>query len=108
MDNATCHTATLTKLFMEKVGCSPIFITPTNSRANGLAERYIGTLKEMIHKTAYNYQKSWHKYLDLILWALREIPQAGTGVPPWVLAFGHLPRGPCAILKDVWEMMNCR
>jgi hypothetical protein len=58
MDNATCHTATLTKLFMEKVGCSPIFITPTNSRANGLAERYIGTLKEMIHKTAYNYQKS--------------------------------------------------
>jgi hypothetical protein len=56
----------------------------------------------MIHKTAYNHQKSWHKYLDFILWALRESPQAGTGVPPWVLAFRRLPKGPCATLKDVW------
>lgn len=102
LDNATCNTAKLTRLLMEKMGCSPIFITPTNSRANGLAERYIGSLKEMIHKMAYDRKRSWHQYLDYILWALREIPQAGTGVSPWMLAFGHVPRGPCAVLKDAW------
>jgi hypothetical protein len=89
MDNATCHTATIDQVIHGKDGMFAGSLSrPTNSRANGLAERYIGTLKEMIHKTAYNHQKSWHKYLDLILWVLREIPQAGTGVPPWVLAFG--------------------
>lgn len=102
MDNASCNTAKLTRLLMERMGCSPIFITPTNSRANGLAERYIGTIKELIHKVACDKQKSWWKYLDLIMWALREVPQSSSATPPWMLAFGHLPRGPCAILKDHW------
>jgi len=25
-----------------------------------------------------------------------------TGVPPWVMVFGHLPRGPISILKESW------
>jgi hypothetical protein len=102
MDNASCNTAKLTKELFSVMGCSPIFITPTNSRANGLAERCIGTLKELIHKTAIDHQKQWHRYLDMILWAIREVPQTSTGIPPWTLAFGYLPRGPCAILKDSW------
>ena len=102
LDNATCHSAKLTRLLMERMGCSPIFITPTNSRGNGIAERYIGVVKEMIHKVACDKQKSWFKYLDLIMWCLREVPQSSTGLPPWLLAFGHLPRGPCAILKEFW------
>jgi hypothetical protein len=102
MDNASCNTAKLTKELFSVMGCSPIFITPPNSRANGLAERCIGTLKELIHKTATDHQKQWHRYLDMILWAIREVPQTSTGIPPWTLAFGYLPRGPCAILKDSW------
>ena len=72
LDNAPCHTATLTLLVMERMGSSPIFITPINSRANGIAERYIGVIKELIHKVAIDKPKSWHKNLDMILWALRE------------------------------------
>ena len=45
VDYAPCPTATLTRLVMERIGCSPIFITPTNSRTNGIAERYIGVIK---------------------------------------------------------------
>jgi len=37
-----------------------------------------------------------------ILWALREAPNDTTNVPPWLMAFGRLPRGPLSILKDTW------
>lgn len=73
---------------MEKLGCSPISITSTFSQGNGLAERTIGTLKEMINKVAYDHKRSWHKYLDFILWAMREVPQSNIQVYPWQMAFG--------------------
>jgi hypothetical protein len=62
----------------------------------------VDTIKNMIHKVAHNHPKRWHQYLDFIFWALRVVPNETTGVPPWVLAFGHLPRGPLAVLKEAW------
>jgi len=47
-----------------------------------------------------NIQTDGINILD-ILWALRKVPNETTGVPPWVMAFGHLPRGSLAILKNV-------
>ena len=41
-------------------------------------------------------------HLGFILFSLCEIPNETTGVPPQVLAFGHLPRGPLAVLKETW------
>jgi hypothetical protein len=102
MDNAAYNTSKLTKILMENMGCSPIFITPGHSAGNTLAERTIGTIKEAIHKVAFDHQRSWYKYLDHILWALREILHCSTGVSPWQMALGFLPRGPCAVLKDAW------
>ena len=102
MDNAAYNTSKLTTLLMEKMGCSPIFITPGHSAGNSLAERTIGTVKELIHKVAYDNKKSWWKFLDYILWAMREVPHSSTGISPWQLALGFTPRGPCAILKEAW------
>jgi len=36
------------------------------------------------------------------LWALRESPNETTGVPPWVMVYGRLPRRPLAVLKENW------
>jgi len=102
MDNASYNTAHLTEILLEKMGCSPIFITPGHSEGNTLAERTIGTTKKAIHKVAFDHQKSWHKFLDYIIWAMREIQGTSTGVSPWQLPFGYSPRGPCAILKNTW------
>ena len=43
-----------------------------------------------------------HTYLACILWALREVLNETAGVPPWLLVFGRLPRGPLAIFRDAW------
>lgn len=102
MDNAAYNTSKLTTMLLAKMGCSPIFITPGHSSGNTLAERTIGTIKEALHRVAYDHQKSWWKYLDFILWAMRELPHSSTGVSPWQMALGFVPRGPCAILKEAW------
>jgi len=53
-------------------------------------------------KVASEHPRQWHTHLACILWALREVPAETTSVPPWLLAFGRLPRGPLAILWDTW------
>jgi len=57
----------------------------------------------MISKVAIDYPMSWAKYLGYVLWALRECPHETTGLPPWVMVYGKLPRGPLAVLKENWS-----
>jgi len=100
MDNAAYNTSKLTTLLMEKMGCSPIFITPGHSADNSLAERTIGTVKELIYKVAYEHQKSWWKFLNYILCAMRQVPHSRIGICPCKLALGFTSRDACAILKE--------
>jgi len=37
-----------------------------------------------------------------MVWALREVPNATTGVSPYMLVYGRVPRGPLAVLKETW------
>ena len=101
-DNGTHFTSELNREFLSRLGCAPRFITPSHPNANGLCERMVGTIKHMLSKVAMEHPKSWHKHLSYILWSLREVSNESTSVPPWVLAFGFLPRGPLAILQESW------
>ncbi len=101
-DNATNFSSKLNQEFLKRLGCSPRFITPYHASANGLSERMVATVKGMISKVACDHPKSWQRYLGFIMWALREVPNETTGVAPYMLALGHLPRGPLAILRESW------
>jgi len=103
-DNATYNVSGLMQELMKRVGCSPRFITPYHSPADGLAERLVGSTKMLIAKVAAEHPKTWHKHLGYIMWALREVPNETTHVPPppALLAFGRVPHGPLAILKETW------
>ena len=101
-DNATNFTSRLNREFMNRLGCSPRFSSCYHPQATGLVERMVGTVKSSLAKMAADHPKSWHKYLGFVMWALREIPNETTGVAPWLLAFGQLPRGPLAVLKETW------
>ena len=97
-DNATNFKSNLTTEFLKRLGCCPIFSTPAHPQTCGLMERLVGSIKSAIFKVAIFHLKQWYVYLPCILWALRESVNETTGVPPWLLAFGRLPRGPLAVL----------
>ena len=99
-DNASNLTSKVNHEFLKGLGCSLRFNTPGHPQSSGVVERILGTLNNMINKVAYDHSKQWHKYVGYILWSLREIPNETTGVAPWVMFFGHLPRGLLVVLKE--------
>ena len=102
-DNGPNLSSKWTKELLHRLGVTPKFASPYHSNASGLVERSIGTIKSIISKLAEKNPRSWHKSLGFALWALREVRNATTGMPPWMLAFGFIPRGPLAILKETWS-----
>src|SRR5664279_3820287 len=102
MDNASYFRSALTREFLKRIGVSPLFSTEYHPEGNAVAERNLATLKNLISKLAHDKQKSWHKYLGPCLWAIRESVNGTTHTSPYYLAFGHLPRGPLAILRETW------
>jgi len=101
-DCGTNFTSNLTKTFLSWLGCSPRFNVPGRPQQSGLCERLTGTLKSMIGKVAGDHLKSWFNYLGYVLWVLRESPNDSIGIPPWMMVYGRLPRGPLAVLKESW------
>jgi len=101
LDNASYNVAGLTELF-RRFGVTPRFITPHHSEGNAAAERLIASAKRLIAKSMDGNPNSWHKYLPFIMWALRECPSELTGIPPWLLAMGTIPRGPLTVLHESW------
>ena len=80
--------------------CSPRFNSPYHPSSTGLAERAVGNVKTIICKLAVEHPRDWHNVLTMVMWCLREVENETTGVAPWTLVMGHLPRGPLAILKE--------
>ncbi|GFV80950.1 retrovirus-related Pol polyprotein from transposon 297 [Trichonephila clavipes] len=102
MDNATNFTASLTHEFLKILGACPRFSTPYHPEGNGLIERWNQTLKNMLHHIIREEGRSWHRHIPFLLWAYREVPNATTGTPPFLLMYGRDPKGPLSILKSIW------
>ena len=58
-----------------------------------LVEHLNKTLKSMIHKFVHQDSRNWDRWLDPLLFAVREVPQAYTAFSPFELLFGRTPRG---------------
>jgi len=101
-DLGSNFTSKLTREFEKRMGCSPRFNCAYHPSSTGLAERGIANVKQIISKLAADYPKSWPTYLPMTMWCLWEVPNQTTGVAPFMLALGFLPRGPLTILKDSW------
>ena len=102
MDNASYFRAALTKEFLQRIGVSPLFATEYHPEGNAIAERTLGSLKNLISKLAIDKPRSWHLVVGTCLWAVRETVNGTTHVPPHLLVFGTMPRGPLAILRETW------
>ena len=66
-------------------------------------ERFNGTLKAMLKKTAAEEGKDWDRLLPYLLFAYGEVPQASTGFSPLELVYCRNVRGPLDILRESLE-----
>ena len=76
--------------------------TPYHPICNGLVERWNGTLKSMLKRLCQDQPKQWHRLINPVLFAYREVPQESTGFSPFQLLYGRAVRGPGTILKELW------
>ena len=62
--------------------------TPYHPMCNGLVERFNGTLKAMLKKLCAEQPRQWHRFINALLFAYREVPQESTGFSPFELLYG--------------------
>jgi len=70
---------------------------------NGLTEKFNGTMKSMLKRLCSEQPRQWHRYINPLLFAYREVPQESTGFSPFELLYGRAVRGPMTILKQLCE-----
>lgn len=82
---------------------SKLSTTPYHPQANGLVERFNGTLKQMLKAYAVVEPLKWDVHLPYVLFAYREVPNETTGFTTFELLYARHVRGPLDILKEQWE-----
>ncbi|GBN65464.1 Retrovirus-related Pol polyprotein from transposon 297 [Araneus ventricosus] len=97
-DQGTNFTALLTKEFLKMIGAAPRFATPGHPESMGTVERWNKTLKEMLGKNVQDHGNDWDIHLPCLLFAYREVPHSTTGLSPYQMVYGRLPRGPLALI----------
>uniref|UniRef100_A0A9J7ZU93 Gypsy retrotransposon integrase-like protein 1 n=1 Tax=Cyprinus carpio carpio TaxID=630221 RepID=A0A9J7ZU93_CYPCA len=93
---------TLSELY-ELLGIKAVRTSVYHPQTDGLIERFNRTLKTMIRKFVQEDAKNWDRWLEPLLFAVREVPQASTGFSPFELLYGRQPRGVLDVLKETWE-----
>ena len=76
--------------------------TPYHPMCNGLTEEFNGTMKTILRRLCSEQPKQWHRYINPLLFAYREVPQESTGFSPFEMLHGSAVRGPMFILKELW------
>ena len=56
----------------------------------------------MLKRLCSEQPRKWHRYINPLLFAYREVPQESTGFSPFELLYGRAVRGPMFILKELW------
>ncbi|GFS15749.1 zinc finger protein [Elysia marginata] len=69
---------------------------------NGLVERFNATLKTCLRRLCSEQPRQWHRYINPLLFAYREVPQGSTHFAPFELLYGRTVRGPMPILRELW------
>lgn len=97
-DRGRPFTSGLMRALCRALGIRQRFTAIFHPQTEGLVERFNQTLKAMIRKVAEDNLGRWDVYLDSLLFAVRETPQASTKLAPFELLYGRRPRG----LPDGW------
>ncbi|XP_064470265.1 uncharacterized protein LOC135385018 [Ornithodoros turicata] len=102
-DRGTNFTSGLMKEVARLLSLRQLTTTPYHPMANGLVEKFNGTLKTMLRRMCAERPRDWDRYLAPLLFAYREVPQESLGFSPFELLYGRNVRGPLTILRELWD-----
>ena len=80
--------------------------SPYHPQANGLVDKFNGTLKKMLIRLSAERPCDWDRYSEPILFGYREVPQASTHYSPFELLYGRSIRGPMTILRERYGLIR--
>ncbi|CAC5392819.1 unnamed protein product [Mytilus coruscus] len=63
--------------------------TVMRPQSNGMAERFIRTLENMLSSFVSNHQKDWDKFVPILMMAYRSAEHESTGVSPCRMMYGR-------------------
>ncbi len=92
-DQGTAFMSRTLRELYELLGIKSIRTSVYHPQTDGLVERFNRTLKTMIRKFVHEDAKNWDRWLEPLLFAVREVPQASTGFPPLSFFLGVSPAG---------------
>ncbi len=102
-DQGTAFMSRTIRELYELLGIKSVRTSVYHPQTDGLVERFNRMLKKIIRKFVQEDAKNWDKWLETLLFAVREVPQASTGFSPFKLLYGRQPRGVLDILRETWE-----
>ena len=86
------------KEVMRLLSIKQLTTTPYHPMCNGLMEKLNATMKSMLKRLCSEHPRQWHRYINLLLFAYREVPQEYTDFWLFELLYGRAVRGPMFIL----------
>ena len=101
-DMGTQFVSDLMKEIHQLLGIKGVSTSPYHAQANGLVERFNGTLKQMLKRLCSEKPKDWDRLIPAILFAYREVPQESMQFSPFELLYGRTVRGPMSVLRRLW------
>ena len=105
-DNGPQFTSKEMERWLQSIGCRHVFTPPYHPKSNGLAERFVRTLKE--HVRACSGENNLQLVVDQFLLQYRNSRHSSTGIAPAVIMRGGLLRNVVTALslseqnRSVW------
>ena len=88
-DQGGQFTANYMQELMHIMKIKHLMCSPYHPMCNGLVESFNGTLKRMLYKLCAENPSEWHKMIDPLLFAYREVPNESTGFSSFELIYGR-------------------
>lgn len=98
VDNESILVSEFSAATMKFLETKLIRISAQHPESNALVERLNRSLLDMLATYVNSKTDDWRKYLDACLFAYRTSVHPGTGLCPYEIVFGRLPRTPIDIL----------
>ena len=91
-DRGSQFMAALSTAVYEVMGIRKLYSTAYHPQTNGMVERFMQSLAQMLAMAVDTAHSDWHLWLNHVTFAYNSNTHASTGVTPFLLATGREPR----------------